>query len=196
MLKKIGIDLDSTLNNLDKVWLDRYNNDYNDNIKEWSQWDMEKIVKPECGKKIYNYLHEKNFFLNLDIQPNAKEVVEQLSEDYELYVVTAYVPDTCIDKVNWIKKQKLNIDEKNIIFINNKGLLQLDYLIDDGPHNFENFKGTGLVYDMPYNKNIKNSSNRFRVKSWEDVDKFFNNERMVESVMYNIITDLSRNIIF
>ena len=71
MLKKIGIDLDSTLNNLDKVWLDRYNNDYNDNIKEWSQWDMEKIVKPECGKKIYNYLHEKNFFLNLDIQPNS-----------------------------------------------------------------------------------------------------------------------------
>lgn len=195
-MKKIGIDLDSTLNNLEEVWLKRYNKDYKDNIKEWSQWDMEKVVKKECGNKIYDYLHEPGFFLNLDIKPNAKNVVESLSKDYELYIVTAYSPDTCMDKTKWVEKHGLNIDVKNIIFINNKGLLDLDYLIDDGPHNFENFKGTGLVFDMPYNKEIEDSQKRIRVKSWKEIEKFFKQEnkkdKIVEMIAKSIFKEMQK----
>ena len=44
--KKIGIDLDSTLNNLNDVWLDRYNKDYNDDIKHFEKWDATYNLKP------------------------------------------------------------------------------------------------------------------------------------------------------
>ncbi len=175
MKKKIGIDLDSTLNNLEIAWLNKYNMEYNDNIPAWTSWNPEDFVKPECGLKIYDYLHEPGFFYNLDIRPNAKETVEFLSEHYELYIVTAYTADTCIDKVNWVKKQGLPINEKNIIFINNKSLLDLDYLIDDGPHNFNNFKGTGLIFDMPYNREMIVNDKLIRVKTWDDILLFFNN---------------------
>src|ERR1035437_6639185 len=171
--KKIGIDLDSTLDNLETVWLEKYNEDYNDNLKEWDNWELYKVIKPECGKKIFDYLREPGFFYNLDIKKDAKEVVAFLAEHYDLYIVTAYIPETCLDKTNWIKKHNLAIDQKNIIFINNKGLLQLDYLIDDGPHNFKDFKGKGVLLDMAYNRMLQESSTLKRVKTWKDILGFF-----------------------
>lgn len=173
--KKIGIDLDSTTNNLNEIWVKRYNKDYNDNLtqKNIIKWEIDEIVKPECGKKIFNYLHEPNFFYNLNIKNGAKETIEFLSKNHDLYIVTAYSSDTCLDKTNWIKKHDLRINEKNVIFINDKSLLDLDYLIDDGPHNFTNFKGIGLVFDMPYNKHIKSTDKLKRVRNWTEVRKFF-----------------------
>lgn len=191
--KIIGIDLDSTLNNLEVVWLNRYNQDYNDNLKEWSKWEVDEFVKPECGKKIYDYLHEPNFFYNLDIKPNARKVVNFLSKHYELYIVTAYTPDTCVDKTNWIKKHKLNIDPKNIIFINNKTILKLDYLIDDGPHNFSRLNGTmGLLFDMPYNQKLEESKTLKRVYTWEDVLDFFIEELNEEKYIEEYIKEATR----
>ena len=195
-LKKIGIDLDSTLNNLEVVWAKKYNQDYNDNIVEWPKWEFHEFVKPECGEKIYEYLHEPKFFYNLDIKKDAKKVVEFLSKHYELYIVTAYTPDTCQDKADWVKMQGLNIPQKNIIFINNKGILDLDYLIDDGPHNFDNFKGIGLVFDMLYNRHIEDSNYRTRVKTWEDILEFFieeiNHDKQVDKYIEEYIEEATR----
>lgn len=172
-LKKIGIDLDSTLNNLEVVWAERYNKDYDDNLKDWTKWELDEVVKPECGKKIFNYLREPGFFYNLDIKEGAKDVVDFLSKHYELYIVTAYIPETCLDKANWVKKHNLDVSQKDIIFINDKSLLELDYLIDDGPHNFNKFKGTGILFDMPYNQHLEESPVLYRVKTWKDILEFF-----------------------
>jgi 5'(3')-deoxyribonucleotidase len=105
MRQKIGIDLDSTINNLAEVWLDRYNKDYNDNLTEWCCWNVVECVKPECGKDIFKYLTEPYFFLNLKIKPNAKEVISFLIKYFDVYVVTAYVPEACLDKTIWLKKR-------------------------------------------------------------------------------------------
>lgn len=42
----IACDLDAVLNNLNQVWLSRYNRDYNDNftIEQWTSWHPEKLV--------------------------------------------------------------------------------------------------------------------------------------------------------
>ena len=139
-MKKIGIDLDSTLNNLTGVWLNMYNNEYNDNLPYFSEWFMDKEVKRHCGKKIYDYLHLPKLFYDLDINPGARETVEFLSEHYELYIITAYIPSSCLDKVNWVKKHLPNFKIENIVFVNDKSLLELDYLLDDGPLNIISFK--------------------------------------------------------
>jgi hypothetical protein len=68
----------------------------------------------------------------------------------------------------------------------------LDYLIDDGPHNFEEFKGTGLIFDMPYNKSMKENASRIRVKSWEDVLNFFVEEMHFEEYADWHIREMSR----
>ena len=173
--QKLGIDLDTTLNNLIDIWLERYNKEYGDKLKEYPTWDIDKWVKPECGKKIFNYLHEPNFFYNLDIRENAKEVIEYLSKHFDIYIVTAYTADTCFDKARWVNKYLPNFDIKNIIFCNDKSVLNLDYLIDDGPHNIVGFKQTGIVYDMPYNRYLENYDwlTFPRVYDWMDIKNLF-----------------------
>ena len=173
-MKRIGLDLDSTLNNLIDVWVDMYNKDYNDNLKTFSNWDNHKDVKIECGKKIYEYLYKPGIFYSLDIAKNAKDVVEFLSKHYELYIVTAYIPETCMDKINWVKKHIPDFNLSNVVFLNKKNILNLDYLIDDGPHNIEEFGGIGIVYDRRYNRYLGDKYPR--VKDWKDVKKFFINE--------------------
>lgn len=181
-MKKIGIDLDSTLNNLTDVWIELYNKDYNDNLEYFLNWDSHNDVKSECGKKIYDYLLIPQLFYNLDINPNAKDVVEFLSKHYKLYIVTAYIPTSCNDKVNWVKKYLPEFDINNIIFINDKSILELDYLIDDGPHNIEGFKGKGIIYDRQYNKYLGDTYTR--VENWKQIEKFFVRELLKDNKNY------------
>lgn len=175
--KKIGIDLDATLNNLHDTWLELYNKDYNDNlgISDMIKWDIQDVVKPECGSKIFNYLLNPGLFYDLSIVEGAKEVVEFLAEHYDLYITTAYTAETCLDKTRWVQKQKLSVYKDNIIFINNKSLLDVDYLIDDGPHNFKDFKGIGVIFDMPYNKTLSGDK-LVRCKGWHEIKDFFESE--------------------
>lgn len=172
MKKTVGIDLDTTLNNIEEMWLQLYNKDYNDNLSpdQLLDWDITKFIKPECGRKIYDYLNLPNFFYELDIKPYAKEAVEWLSEYFNLYIVTSYTPNVCVDKARWVEKHLPFINQRNIIFCNNKGALNFDYLIDDGGHNLESFKQTGIVFDMPYNRYLMNYR---RAYNWLDIKMIF-----------------------
>lgn len=170
----IAIDLDEVLNNLHDVWIGRYNADYNDSLtsSDILSWDIENYVKPECGNKIFDYLLHPNFFLELEVQPNSQMVTEWLSKHYDLYILTAYHPYVARDKADWIAKHYPHINNRNIIFCNNKGLMIADYLIDDGGHNCEAFtSGTPLLYDASHNKYL--GDKYVRVRNWIDIKKYF-----------------------
>jgi len=175
-LKTIGIDLDSTLNDLETQWiLNAYNKDYNDNLQyeDMVCWDVEKYVKPECGKKVYEILLRPNFFYNLNPKKYAQDVTERLSKKYDLYIVTAYHPKTVVDKVNWVEKYFPHINPKHIIFCNSKGLIKTDFLIDDGPHNIIDYHNNGgkhpIIFNAPWNQNLPSSFNR--AKDWLQIEK-------------------------
>ena len=152
---KIGVDLDDTINSLVDTWLDKYNIDYSDSlsINDIKTWNIGDYTK--AGKDFYKYLGDGETFKNLSIKEGAAEIIEELCQQHEVYIVTAnasYNIGVCDDKVNFIKKFMPFFPIKNIIFINNKSLLDLDVLIDDGLHNFEKFKGIKVVFDRPWNK--------------------------------------------
>jgi 5'(3')-deoxyribonucleotidase len=176
MIKQpFGIDLDSTLNCLDTRWIcERYNNDYHDNLtrEDMIRWEVHTYVKQECGNKIYDYLLEPKFFRKLDIKPYAQEVTKWLSEYFDLYIVTAYHPKTCLDKAEWIEEYFPHIPQKNIIFCNSKGLIHTKFLVDDGGHNIVDFhnsnkSGTPIVFDAPWNRYLDKSF--IRAYDWLDI---------------------------
>ena len=166
----IAIDLDAVLNTLNEDWIKRYNADYNDNLTndDILTWKIEDFVK--CGNKIYDYLKEPGFFENLGVQPNAIEVTKWLSERFDICIATAYIPEACLDKAMWIDRHFPHIGSKKIIFCNDKGKILTDYLIDDGGHNIEAFKGKGVVFGQPYNRYLKKET---RVNDWTDIKKYF-----------------------
>lgn len=169
----IGIDLDTTLNTLNEIWIDHYNKKYNDNLTndDITDWNIANFVKPKCGNKIYDFLLQPHFFRNLDIQPNAKEVTKWLSQYFNLYIVTAYDYRTCVDKVEWVKFYLPHIKVENIIFVNNKGLIDTDYLIDDRGWNIEVFKNNGIIFDQPYNRYLNDKYDR--IYNWLDIKNYF-----------------------
>lgn len=175
-MKSIGIDMDCTLNNLFDVWFSRYNKDYNDTLSVLPKWDIIKYVKPECGEKIFDYIHEPGFFSSLGIQEDAASIVEWLYKQYDVYIVTAYTSDTCTDKTKWVQKNLPFFDVDKILFCNNKGLLNLDYLIDDGDHNIKAFRQKGIIYDYPHNKYLDPIKYPYRAHNWKEVKKIIKND--------------------
>lgn len=170
MRRSIAIDLDTVLNNLNDEWLKRYNADYDDNITNGDllTWNIASFVK--CGNKIYDYLKEPGFFRNLKPQPNAIEVTKWLEDYFDLCIATAYVPEACVDKAEWVDKYFPHIGSKNIIFCNDKGKILTEYLIDDGGHNIEAFRGKGVVFDQPYNRYLTEYP---RVHNWMETQAYF-----------------------
>ncbi len=173
MRKSIGIDLDSTLNCLVEYWLEVYNIEYDDCLtpEDITGWDMQQFVKESCGPKIYDYILRPGTFTNLMVQSYSQKVTKFLSQYYDLYIVTAYHWKNCADKAQWIIEHFSHIDSDRIIFCNNKGLICTDYLIDDGPHNLEAFKGNGILFDAPWNRFLGDKF--LRVKNWLEVESYF-----------------------
>lgn len=166
--------MDSTLNNITDLWLAKYNKDYNDNLtnKDLKAWEINEFVKPECGMKIFDYILQPNFFIDLDLYDlDAPDVVEWLKNYAEVYIVTAYHPYVCKDKADWIAKYLPKFNQRNIIFCNQKHLLELDYLIDDNPHTCEQFKGQYILMDYPWNKSLGDKYPR--MENWLQVQEYF-----------------------
>ena len=183
MGKVIGIDLDSTLNNLTKKWIDTYNEEYNDNltINDITEWDLSKIVKPECGKKIFDIIHRPGFFYeNMEVIEGSQDVTKWLIEKkkYDIYIVTAYFPNVLMDKFKWLEKYFPHISLKKVIPCNFKNRFNGDFLIDDGGHNIRDFNkankdSVGLLLDLPCPWNHNYTDIKLRMKSWEDIRTYF-----------------------
>ena len=74
----ILVDIDDTINNLAYAWLDFYNKDYQDKLQydELTNWDWSKVVKPECGQKIYSYLHSPYLYELIKPVKNSINVIK------------------------------------------------------------------------------------------------------------------------
>lgn len=169
----IAVDLDTTLNNLEEVWIDRYNKDYNDTLTpdDLVVWDTSNIVKPECGKKVYDYLNEPGFFLSLAIKKDARRVMEYLQTFADVYIVTAYHHKSCSDKGDWVEKYLPNFNLRNLVFLNDKFMFNADILIDDGAHNIEAYKHDVILFNAPHNQHLED---RFiRLHNWLEIEAHF-----------------------
>jgi 5'(3')-deoxyribonucleotidase len=95
-------------------------------------------------------------------------VVRALAQRYEVFIATAAmeVPTSFADKFEWLDEHFPFIPPSHRIFCGDKGVLDVDYLIDDSARQFANFRGTPLLFSAPANRGEKGY---LRVSTWEDV---------------------------
>ena len=103
------------------------------------------------------------------------EATSLISQYYDIRVVTAYIPESCQDKCEFIDTYYPWIGSKNVVFCNDKSIIKADYLIDDGPHNHESFTGTSIVFDYPYSRDMM--PNAYHVSNWLEILKILKLER-------------------
>jgi 5'-nucleotidase len=172
-MKTILIDMDSVICDLMSEWHRRYNEDYQDNlsVENLMCWRSEDYVKSECGEKIYDYLDQPGIFLHLKPLPYAIEVLERLSLNYDVLIVTSSRTYAYTEKEQWVEKHLPFIGKNNLIFSHRKEMIRGDLLFDDAPHNLIAFKNTGrtaIAMNYPYNASIDVP----RVNNWLEFEKW------------------------
>ena len=140
--------------------------------------------KEEEFKKIYKY---KNLYKNdrgdyIEPLPDCVNVVRELNEKYDVYIVTAYVwKENVIDAATNLKNkfEYLHywfpfIDINNFIFMSNKTKIKYDIGIDDRASNLENCDKK-LLFTEFRNKKLTDeeleSKAIVRVNNWLDVKR-------------------------
>lgn len=171
--KVIAIDQDFVLAKLTQKWLKTYNTIFNDNLKlqDIKSWSIVDYVKPEAKEYMLNILNLHKFYRDLEVVEDSQRVLEKLSKDYEIIIVTdPFTRMSFKSKHDWLAEHFPFIPTRNYVFTGNKSIIHADYLIDDGVHNLEGFSGYGLLYESPYSDKEERF---FKVKNWQDIEHVF-----------------------
>ncbi len=182
MKKKIMIDLDETICSpgyLEEV--NRYMGTHYQ-YEDIETYFVEDILPEDEKERFLDYFYQYvNVYENATIFPNAIEVIKELNEVYDVYIVSAFVDKRRVEeskvmscyKYEWILKHLPFIDPKKIILTGSKDLIQCDIKIDD---KFGNLKGYGeikLMLDHLHNRKYSfeelEKNGIKRVSNWEQI---------------------------
>lgn len=179
-MRKISIDFDEVLYNLNEATQKFLEKTYNEtvdrkNITYWSYLcdNFPKIV--ECWSKFEHY-SQGNFF------DGAQDFMSELRKKYDVTIVTS-TPVTIENEKDEMIKDYLG--DVNIIHASNKHIhTKGSTLIDDGPHNiighYEKNEGdVAIIFDLDgeygWNKDVQENDRILRATSYEDVLKIIHN---------------------
>lgn len=169
--KVVFVDVDDVCALLHVEWLRRYNKDYNDNLtdKDMTDWGLHKLVKPECGVKIYSYLRCPDLYDNVLPREGALNGVNTLRElGYRVLFASSCCLEVVKEKFLWLLDFKFLKMEEEFIVISDKSLLKGDYMIDDCYEKVRGFSGYGYLLSRPWNSKY---NWHYRVVDWDDFIK-------------------------
>lgn len=131
----------------------------------WNEAEREEIY--------YKYGHDIHW--NSSPFPNAVEVLQKLFQRHKVSIITARPLLFRNVSIEWLKLHKIDYD--HIVFTEDKLQecvnLQVDILIDDGPHYAEEFALRNrpvILFEQPYNLSVTNDF-VYRAANWLEVKK-------------------------
>ena len=174
MRKSIGIDMDEVLADALGKLVRLYEEEYQTIVdrRRLRGRFLAEAIDPAHASVPREYLLRQDFFTDLVIMADSQAVVQELSEHYDIFIVTAAMgfPDSFRPKYDWLLQHFPFLSWRNFIFCGDKHIIGTDYLIDDMPYNLESFTGEPILFTSPHNVN----ETRFtRVDSWQDVRQYF-----------------------
>lgn len=173
MQKKIILcDADDTILDLCVAWVKCLNKRHGTNIlhKDVTDWDISLFFPGVEKRAVYDPVFEKDFWKQVNPVDGCFEVLKEINDRYELYIVTATNYQTCDTKVERILELYPFLDWQQFVVTSKKQLITGDYLIDDGLHNFAGGAYKGILYDRPHNQNVDVSKEGLiRVHSWNEI---------------------------
>jgi 5'-nucleotidase len=119
---------------------------------------------------IREFLHTPGFFRKAAVMPGSQEVIEELNEVFELFIVSAAMefPQSLIEKYDWLHEHFSFIRWPQIIFCGSKKPISGDFMIDDHLKNLRNFNGEKLLFTATHNTNI-HMPGYIRVNDWMEI---------------------------
>jgi 5'(3')-deoxyribonucleotidase len=167
------MDVDDVVANLVPYWIGLYNLDWNDhlNLKDITDWDLSLFTKPECGKKIYEYLEMKKINIYkgvLPVKKSLKSINNIRKLGHKIYFVTA--GDYRGRKFDWLLDYEFISNHKEYIVCSDKSMIFGNLLIDDNISNVRGFRSEAWLKTAPWNIKFPWQP---RVNNWDDIIERF-----------------------
>jgi 5'-nucleotidase len=165
-----AVDVDSVVAELGDVWLGRYNKDYNDHLtsKDIRSWDTHLYVKPECGKKIYEYLEDPTLYDEVLPVIGSQDGIKFIKQFCRVVYVTSSTVGASGAKYRWLRRYGFITNLDDYMECKDKSLIRTDYLLDDRFENVVSFHGFGILFNRPWNRGSKYFYSA-RLKDWNDI---------------------------
>ena len=180
-MTRIGIDIDGVLRDFCKSFMEVMRKHYPETmlVDKLTDWQLEKhftLSKKEL-QEIYWDKYCDAVFLDADPMPNAIEQMKDMFEwadkkDYQVVCISSQRPSGRHNSLHWLGKHGLGFSEVHFIKGRFKWKKDVDWLVDDSPENYHNWKrGRGddegfILMDAVYNQHIKATN---RVKNISEV---------------------------
>lgn len=187
------IDIDNTITNMNRVWLQYINREYKTNYKysDITHWEFfdDLMVK---GIDAFKFLEWEGFWRTVKIYPNAVKVLEALAEaGHKVFLVTAtdlYNPAIQIKFSQVLKHFDTSlINKHNIVITQDKSIINGDILIDDKLETcLEWAERSKLVFmpEQPWNTKFDSNSNCNQLSIFDDEDGDNMNRRWLDVLEY------------
>jgi 5'(3')-deoxyribonucleotidase len=150
------MDVDGVLADLHTEWLRRYNADYGDTMTrdDVTRWGIETLVKPACGKRIYDYLSQPDLYEYVAEIPGAYNAVQAMRARGDRVVyVTSNMKGMTDQKWLWLERHGYLADARDLVVATDKSLVLVDALVDDALINVRAFRrGGGVLVNAPWNR--------------------------------------------
>lgn len=173
-MKRIAIDMDDVLADTSLKIIDQVNLRLNKNYNhaDLLESDALKLAFYQDYQSDNQFLWEPGFFLDIAVKEDAVEVVKQLQEKYEVFVVSAATefPESMKEKLTWLEEHFPFIGWQHTVFCGHKHMIQADFLIDDHEKNLVSFTGKPILYSALHNLHIHDYE---RVSTWKEVSQLF-----------------------
>lgn len=181
-MREIFIDFDGVIGNCIKAVCDLYNEDYAGLTKpaiwhEVAAWDFSDQCPLISKKTLYSYFDNHRLFDKMEFMDNSKEVVERLSDKFQIIIVTKGTDKNFKLKQKWLHenlecsyefigvptyvKYKTNIDMTGGIFIDDR--------VDNLNHSNAEIK---IAFGDIYEWNCRWEGNR--CFNWYDIERVLN----------------------
>lgn len=158
--------------------------------KQIEDYIGEKIDTNKTGYYLQNALGDRkeeffrkgplDMYEDAPLKEGAYEVILKLNAVYDVYIVTSYeIPDSHYQegnhlkyKMEYLQKQLPFLSAKQIIFLNDKSLMDFDIRIDDSIRHLTSGE-TLLLFDAYSNQELTSeelaSKNVKRVMNWQEI---------------------------
>lgn len=173
-MKRIAIDMDEVMADTMGRCISLYNAEFERDLTATHfhgrrLWD---VIEEAHWPRIREYFGSAEFFGSIELMEDAQAVVQELTEQYEVFVVSAAmdVPVSFAAKFSWLQKHFPFIPTDNIVFCGSKRIVLADYLIDDNLRQLRSFTGEGILFTAPHN--VHETAFR-RVNDWKEVRRMF-----------------------
>lgn len=173
--KSIAIDMDGVIADVETQFINWYERDFGIRVRK-----EDLLGKPEGEafpdqQALKSFCFTPGFFSSLPVMVGAQEIVNSLTQHYDVYIVSAAMefPLSLYEKYQWLQKHFSFISWKNIIFCGDKSIIGTDYLIDDHLKNLDFCCGKPIMYTASHNYHY---NHHLRVNNWKEVSSFFEKE--------------------